>query len=221
MKWLERNWRSLVFNLVILMIIAPIFLHLTKVHSSSELIASPNFKDAGKWAIRLLIISLSISPLVYLFNWRKLVPLRKWAGLWACAFAGLHLAYFLTDFTWRKIWGSDYANVGFAAFLILAVLALTSHHWAMRLLGRNWKRLHRLVYIAAILVVIHTVMVLPAWKRMASELSYVQQEFLLYGVIIGVLLSLRIPQVRNLVRSVLRLPKQKRKAKVEDLRQPA
>lgn len=222
MKRLQKNWHIILFNFIILMIFAPLFLHVLNADNiaSSNFIGSPKFRDMGRWSIRLLVISLSISPLVYIFNWRKLVPLRKWAGLWAFAFAGLHLLLFFQDYAWGKAWGTDFARVGLAAFIILAILAATSHRWAMRLLGKNWKRLHRLVYVAGILVVLHSINGFLTWKGQYTA-SHPLTELQLYGVLIGVLLALRIVPLRQFVKKMLGIPKQKRKRKMEEIHQPA
>lgn len=221
MTTLKRKWLVIAFNLVILMLFLPFVLPLLNpnsaiylfdgsfVGSSSNIIASPNFRMVGRWSIRLLIVSLAISPLVYLFGWRRLVPLRKWAGLWAFAFAGVHILYFLADYFRMKIWGQVFTYVGLVAFIILTALAITSHKRAMKLLGRNWKRLHRLVYIAGVLVVLHAINGILAWQKL-PDFNIALTEMQLYGLIAGILLLLRIPQVRHGVRSLLRLPKQKR-----------
>jgi len=222
METLNRKWLVIAFNCITLMIFLPLVLPLIEpdsqlfvfsnsfVGSSSGSIASPKFRMTGQWAIRLLIISLAISPMVYMFGCRKLVPLRKWAGLWAFAFAGVHILYFLADYTRMKIWGQPFTYVGLAAFLILAMLTLTSHRWAMKLLGRNWKRLHRMVYIAGVLVVLHAINGILTWQKL-PDYNFVLTEMQVYALVIGVLLLLRIPQLRYMIRSAFKLPKQKRK----------
>ncbi len=125
--------------------------------ANTGLIGSYSFRLAGRFTIRFLTLSLAISPAVYFFDWRRLIPLRKLAGLWAFAFGMLHLSFFFSDFIWRKVWGNTFVIFGLAALAILSLMALTSHRPAMRLLGRNWKRLHRLVYFAGILVVLHSI----------------------------------------------------------------
>jgi sulfoxide reductase heme-binding subunit YedZ len=220
MHTLKRKWLVSSFNLLILMIFLPLVLPFLNpehqlflfsgefIGASYGSIASYDFRMTGRWAIRLLIISLAISPMVYLFGWRKLVPLRKWAGLWAFVFAGSHILYFIGDYTRGKIWGQDFTYVGLAAFVILSALALTSHRWAMKLLGRNWKRLHRLVYIAGVMVVLHALNGIIFYQKL-PDYNFVITEMQVYGFIIGMLLLLRIPQVRYGLRSLFRLPKQK------------
>ena len=159
---------SLIFLYVLLPVVRDSGLHLFPEASSDAikgLKGSYQFRLAGRFAIRFLTLSLAISPAVHLFGWRRLVPLRKWAGLWAFAFALLHLSIFLSDNIWRKIWQQDFAIFGIAALIILILMALTSHRRAMKLLGRNWKRLHRLVYVAAVLAVLHSVNGTLFWEE--------------------------------------------------------
>ena len=98
---------------------------------------------------------------------------------------------------------------GLAAFLILTALALTSHRPAMKRMGRNWKRLHRLFYLAGILVVLHSISGMLAWKEIPN-FDIALLETRIYGLQIGVLLLLRLESVRCSVRRLLRLPKEKR-----------
>jgi len=220
METLRRKWIVFGFNIVALLIFLSLLipqLQAGGVHlfaqeyrqANTGLIASPDFRLAGRWAIRFLIVSLAISPLLYLLGWRKIVPLRKWAGLWAFAFAGLHVLYFFGDFSWRKVWTQDFTRVGLVAIIILGVMALTSHKPAMKLLGRNWKRLHRLVYVAGILVVLHSINGIITYKDL-SDYNAALTEIQLYGLIIGGLLLLRIPMLRHGLQSMLQLPKVKR-----------
>ncbi len=148
---------------------------------------------------------------MHLFGWRRLVPLRKWAGLWTFAFALLHLSFFLSDNIWRQY----FAVFGIAALIILILMALTSHRRAMKLLGRNWKRLHRLVYFAAILVVLHSINGMLFWEQIPCfDVAFLETQ--IYGLQIALLLLLRLARVRRLVELLLRMPKQKRgKAKMK------
>ncbi|MEM7798636.1 MAG: protein-methionine-sulfoxide reductase heme-binding subunit MsrQ [Chloroflexota bacterium] len=120
----------------------------------------------GKPALWLLVISLAITPLNLLFGWKPILPLRKPLGLYAFMYVMLHFIIFAFGFgyvsrefvpalVWEEIVFRRYALVGFASFLILIPLAATSTKWAMRKLGKNWRKLHRWVYLAAILAVVH------------------------------------------------------------------
>jgi sulfoxide reductase heme-binding subunit YedZ len=116
----------------------------------------------GTTTLVLLLLSLTITPLRRLTGINPLIRLRKPLGLWAFAYAVMHMSCYLV-FDQSLLWGEiyydilkrPYITVGFAAFLILLVLALTSSAWAIRKLGKRWNSLHRLVYLAATLGVFH------------------------------------------------------------------
>lgn len=116
----------------------------------------------GKAALVLLVLSLAVTPLTIWFNWKAVIPLRKPLGLYAFLYVSLHLLTFVwLDYglAWgliqEAIFEKRYALVGFAAFLLLVPLAATSTKWAMKRLGKNWKRLHKLVYLIAGLALLH------------------------------------------------------------------
>jgi sulfoxide reductase heme-binding subunit YedZ len=116
----------------------------------------------GTAALVILLLSLAVTPLRRLTGINPLVRLRKPLGLWAFAYALVHMGCYLV-FDQSLLWGEiyydilkrPYITVGFAAFLILLSLALTSSTWAIRKLGKRWTTLHKAVYIAAALGVFH------------------------------------------------------------------
>lgn len=145
----------------------------------------------GFWAITLLMVTLAVSPVRRLTGLNQLVRYRRLIGLFAFFYATLHfLTYVTLDrfFDFRDI-GDDilkrpYITVGFAAFLLLVPLAVTSTRGWIRRLGRNWLRLHRLVYAAASLAVLHFY-----WKKSSkADIS----EPLLFAGILAVLLAVRL-----------------------------
>lgn len=115
----------------------------------------------GFWALTLLMSSLAITPLRRLTGWNALIGARKILGNFAFFYAFLHFLTYLVDqqFSWGfivadvvKHW---WVMVGFTALLILLPLALTSNRRAIRRLGKRWQKLHRLVYVAGALGVLH------------------------------------------------------------------
>lgn len=150
----------------------------------------------GRAAIILLMASLACTPLSTLFGWRLVLTLRKSLGLWAFFYACLHLlnfvgldyAFNLSQIFQDAILSKPYILAGLMCLLILLPLAVTSTRGWMRRLGRSWKRLHRLVYAAGVLAVLHFL-----WQAKAAE----RWEPLLYAVGLGLLLVLRIPSVRH------------------------
>ncbi len=116
----------------------------------------------GEWALRLLLLTLAVSPLRRWTGWSALAPLRRTLGLLAFGYASLHFATYVGldhFFDWEAL-SEDvverrYVTAGFAAFLCLVPLAATSTPGMLRRLGRRWVQLHRLAYLAAALGVLH------------------------------------------------------------------
>ncbi len=143
----------------------------------------------GKWALRFLVLSLTVTPLRRLTGWRMLTLERRTLGLFAFLYAALHLTTYLTldlEFDWASL-GEDirkrpYITVGFSTFCLLLTLASTSTRAAARRLGRRWKKLHRLVYLAGIGAVVHFFWLVKADTR----------EPLIYGAIVATLLLFRL-----------------------------
>lgn len=153
----------------------------------------------GWYALVLLILSLACTPLNTFFGFRWVLPLRKLFGLYAFLYASLHFLIFIgLDYgfdlalIWEAIFEKRYALVGFTAFLILLPLAITSTKGWMRRLGKNWKRLHRWVYLASMLVIVHFVWLVKADIRRP----------LAYGAVVVLLLVLRTPWVRGKARKL-------------------
>ncbi len=154
----------------------------------------------GKAALVLLLLSLAVTPVNTVFGWRQVIPLRKPLGLYAFMYGSLHFLIFIVDngyigdtidflAVYEATFEKRFALVGFATLMILLPLAVTSNKWSMRQLRKNWKRLHRFVYLAGILVIIHFVWLVKSDIR----------EPLAYGVVLILLLVLRLPPVRRYV----------------------
>ena len=145
--------------------------------------------ELGLWALRLLLATLAVTPLRQLSGQPQLLHVRRMLGLWAFAYASLHFAAWLVlDLRgwWNQVLADiverPYITVGFAAWLLLVPLAVTSTRGWMRRLGRSWGRLHRLVYAIAALAVLHF------WWVVKSDF----REPLLYAAILALLLGWRI-----------------------------
>lgn len=146
--------------------------------------------DSGRWSLRFLLASLSVTPCREIFRATGLAPLRRTLGLFSLFYASVHLVVyvlFLLELRWSEI-GSDilerpYITVGFAAFLILFVLGLTSPRVVMRSLGRKWKRIHAFVYLAIILAVLHLLWILRTDLFDAVFYGGVAAMLLLYRVV--------------------------------------
>jgi sulfoxide reductase heme-binding subunit YedZ len=119
--------------------------------------------STGFAALRILIISLAITPVRRLrksLGW--LVRFRRMLGLYAFFYASVHLLVYLklyANLDWPTLVNDlskrRYIVAGFSAWLLLLPLALTSTKWSIRKLGKRWQVLHRLVYVAAVLGIVH------------------------------------------------------------------
>ena len=142
----------------------------------------------GLWALRLLMATLAITPLRQLTGQAVLVRFRRMLGLYAFFYACLHFsAYLVLDLRgyWTLIFEEiakrPYITVGFSAWLLLLPLAVTSTKGWIKRLGRNWARLHKLVYAAGVLAVLHF------WWLVKSDI----REPALYAGILALLLGWR------------------------------
>ena len=118
--------------------------------------------ELGDWAIRLLFMSLAITPLRQALDWPRLIQVRRMIGVAAFAYAIAHVLAYVVDqkFVLLRVVGEIalrvYLTIGFAVLLILAALAATSTDAMLRRLGgKPWRRLHRWIYPAAILAAVH------------------------------------------------------------------
>ncbi|NOX75358.1 MAG: sulfoxide reductase heme-binding subunit YedZ [Gammaproteobacteria bacterium] len=143
----------------------------------------------GDWTLRLLLISLAATPARHFFGWRWPLRMRRMLGLYAFFYACLHfLTYLVLDqfFDWGEILKDiikrPYITIGFAVFVLLIPLAVTSTNTMMRRLGRRWAQLHQLVYVAATGGVFHYLWLVKADYRQP----------LLYAVVLLLLLGARV-----------------------------
>ena len=147
-------------------------------------------RSTGTWTLVGLAVTLSITPLRKLLNWPWLVRLRRTAGLLAFFYACLHF----TTYIWfdrffdvqdiiKDIIKRPFITVGFAAFLLLIPLAVTSKNSIIKKLGaRLWQRIHYLIYLIAILEVIHY------WWLFKKDLT----QPIIYACVFAVLLGMRV-----------------------------
>lgn len=150
--------------------------------------------ETGEWAIRFLLLALAMTPLRYLTGSTEFVRNRRMVGLFALFYASLHFLVwmiFLLGLELGRI-GAEiierpYITIGFAAFVILVALGITSPKAMVRRLGRNWKRLHRLVYLAGVLAIIHLL-----WIQRTDLIEPV-----IYGSILIILLAYRVLHKRQ------------------------
>ncbi len=164
---------------------------------SSQLGANPiEFitRSLGTWTLVFLLITLSITPLRKLSGWNWLNKLRRMAGLFAFFYALLHfITYIWLDQFFdlaeivKDVIKRPFITIGFAAFLLLIPLAITSTNAMMKKIGgKRWQMLHRLLYVIAIFAVIHY------WWLVKKDIT----QPLVYAGVLAILLGYRIWKAR-------------------------
>jgi methionine sulfoxide reductase heme-binding subunit len=145
--------------------------------------------QTGRWALKFLLITLSITPLRRLTGWNVVIQYRRMLGLFAFFYASLHFtSYIVLDqyFDWSGILADvrkrPFITMGFTAFVLMVPLALTSTRGWIRRLGRRWQTIHRLVYVSAICAAIHFI-----WK-----VKVVSGDPVLYAAALTLLLGFRV-----------------------------
>ena len=157
----------------------------------------------GQIAVVFLILSLAATPINWLFKTPLIRRLRKPLGLFAALYAGLHfLTFALWDYgldfalIWSEIQKRPFILIGVIALLILLILAATSFRFWQRKLGKGWVWLHRLVYLAGMLVVAHYLL------SVKGDLLSLQGDYtapLIAGGVLLLLLAVRLPFVRSVL----------------------
>jgi sulfoxide reductase heme-binding subunit YedZ len=140
----------------------------------------------GEWSLRLLALTLLVSPLRAWTGWPLLLKLRRMLGLYAFFYSCIHLLSFLQFYVgWtpggllEELAERPYITMGFVAWLLMLPLAITSTRGMQRRLRRNWQRLHRLVYPAAVLACLH--LLWQARSDLGEPLFYIGIFALLLG----------------------------------------
>jgi sulfoxide reductase heme-binding subunit YedZ len=144
----------------------------------------------GDWVLRFLLITLAVTPLRRLTGWNGLLRYRRMLGLFAFFYACVHFLswawldqYFVLADIVQDVAKRPYITVGFASFLMLIPLALTSTNAMIRRLGaKRWQQLHRLVYLIGIGGVVHFLWLVKSDIR----------EPLVYGAVLALLLGFRL-----------------------------
>jgi sulfoxide reductase heme-binding subunit YedZ len=144
----------------------------------------------GDWTLRFLVITLAITPLRKILRQPQLIRFRRMLGLFAFFYGCLHFGTWIgldKFFAWSEMWKDvqkrRFITVGYAAFVLMIPLAVTSTAGMIRRLGgKRWQMLHRVIYVSAILGVIHYYWLVKSDVRKP----------LLYAVIVGILLAYRL-----------------------------
>lgn len=148
-------------------------------------------RASGDWTLYFLCMTLAVTPLRRLTGAGWLLRLRRMLGLYAYFYACLHFLCFLwfdhffdLEEMLKDVLKRPFITMGFAAFVLLLPLAATSNQRMMRWMGRRWGQLHRLIYLIAVLAILHF------WWMRAGKNNF--GDPLLFGAIVAVLLGARI-----------------------------
>jgi len=160
-------------------------------------------RSTGTWALVFLCITLAMTPLRLFTGLSEWIKLRRMLGLFCFFYACLHFSiWFWLDQNldlqamWADVVKRPFITMGFTTFVLLIPLALTSNQWAIRFLGSRWILLHKLIYLIAVTAIIHY------WWHKAGKNDL--ETVFIYGAILALLISCRIPWIKNRFRSLSR-----------------
>ena len=195
MAWLNRNWHRVLAHAAALAPLAALAVDYLRDDLSANPVRFLTLRS-GSVGLVLLVASLACTPANIVLGWRWAIQLRRLLGLYAVGYISLHLLlYALYDgeldleLILRDLGERRSMAVGMAAYLALAPLAITSTNGWQRRLGRRWRMLHWLAYVASPLSVLH--------------FFWLDRDFygepLFYAALVGLLLALRIPPLRRAI----------------------
>ena len=145
--------------------------------------------ETGEWTLRFLLLTLAITPFTQIFKMIEIARLRRMIGLFTFFYGSIHFVSwmaFTLGFRWlaivEELVERPYISVGFLAYVILFLLGITSTNYMVRKLGRNWKRLHKFIYAASVLAIIHLLWILR------TDIT----EAVIYGTVLAILLGYRV-----------------------------
>jgi methionine sulfoxide reductase heme-binding subunit len=222
MAWLRSNWRWSALNLFAISVLVHVLSHGSTGWSNTDTFTFDSGLVSGKWAIRFLLACLTMTPLNTYFGWKGAIKFRKSAGLWAFGFASAHILLYVREanLKWLTLPMPFYLVLGLVGMTILSALAVTSNRWTMQHLGKNWKRLHRLVYFSGISVVTHSLLATMMSKKILIRDPEAPNELKVYVLILSALLVVRIPLVRKLLKQIPVLLKRKPNLQVSPIAKP-
>ena len=163
--WMDRSGRFSLLKLSFLIFVVTPGLWLLIQLLSGQLYPLPEkiiIRESGLWAIRLLMLSLLISPLRKILYWPQLIVVRRMIGVSALIYTSIHILAWGADLSYewtfieKEIFSRFYLLIGMIAFLLLLPLGITSTDNMLRHIGaKNWKRLHKLIYLVGIFAILH------------------------------------------------------------------
>ncbi len=184
---MKKNWLWLLVNILAAVLFFAFIAQMISIGTLNG-IAKQMTAEVGEWAGRWLILSLAVTPLLTVTRFKRLVTIRKSTGLWAFAYALLHLFSYSGRFDLNlqdalfDIFNHFEYWLGFVALVIMLPLALTSTNRAIKWLKKDWKRLHKGVYAVAVLVGLHV--------------ALVKEDYLVLIILLALLVA-RVPTLRQ------------------------
>ena len=143
----------------------------------------------GDWALRILLLTLAISPLIRITRWNNIIQYRRMVGLFAFFYVCVHLTSYVVldqffDFgaIIDDVFKRPFITAGFSSFILLIPLAITSTNKMVKRLQYRWIQLHRLIYLIAMLAVLHF------WWMVKVD----TREPMIYAIILAILLGFRL-----------------------------
>ena len=195
MRWVGRHWHRALAHAAALAPLAVLAARWLRDDLPLNLTRYLTLRS-GSLALVLLVAALACTPVRTLFGWQRVIQIRRPLGLYAFAYAVAHLLVYAwlenaadLRLIWRDLGERRSMSVGLASLLLLVPLAATSTAGWQRRLGRRWRALHRLVYLAAALAVLHYY-----WLERADVSAP-----LAYAAAIGALLALRLPPLQRAI----------------------
>lgn len=153
-------------------------------------------RSTGTWALVFLSIALAMTPLRLITGSTQWIKMRRMFGLFCFFYALLHFLIWVwldqnfdVDAMIKDVVDRPFITMGFMSFVLLIPLALSSNQYSLRLLGKHWGLLHKLVYVIACTAIIHY------WWHKAGKNDL--ETVSIYAMVILVLLSFRIPIVKQ------------------------
>ena len=189
---MNRNYKPLLFLICLIPLARLVYLGFTDGLGANPIEFVT--RSTGTWTLTGLMITLAVTPLRRLTGHNALIRYRRMLGVFTFFYASLHF----TTYIWldqffsipgilKDIYKRPFITVGFAAFVLLIPLAVTSTNAMMRRLGKRWQQLHRLVYLIGGLGVLHYVWLVK--KDLTQPI--------IYGTVLLILLTMRLPFVAS------------------------
>lgn len=198
---MNRNYKPLLFLICLIPLARLMYLGFTGGLGANpiEFIT----RSTGTWTLTGLMITLAVTPLRRLTGYNALVRYRRMLGVFTFFYASLHFTtyiwldqFFSLSDILKDIYKRPFITVGFAAFVLLIPLAVTSTHAMMRRLGKHWQQLHRLIYLIGGLGVLHYLWLVK--KDLTQPL--------IYGAVLLVLMFMRLPFIASRLSGLHRAP---------------